>query len=98
MGKVKEQFLDRLARDPVLRRQWEREEDGRLEPEFPDSSWPMEGQEVPCQDGEQPTPHLIFERNSDYELTGMNEPEVERTRMCRPRSLVLPNKTNHQES
>ena len=69
MGKVKEQFLARLARDPVLRRQWELEEDRRLEPELPDSSWPQEGQDAQCQDGDTRYPythHSIFERSSDY--------------------------------
>ena len=66
MGKVKDQFLARLACDPVLRRQLEQEEDGRVEPELPDLQWPREGQEVPCQDGDQPSHHFIFERGSDY--------------------------------
>ena len=66
MGKVKDQFLARLARDPVLRRQLEQEEDGRVEPELPDLHWPREGQEVPRQDGDQPSHDFIFERSSNY--------------------------------
>lgn len=97
MGKVKEQFLDRLARDPVLRQQWELEEDGRLEPELPEPNPPLDEQDTPSQDGDDLYHPYIFERRSDYVLTSMTEYEVERTRMCRPRSLGFPDQTNHQE-
>lgn len=66
MGKVKDQFLARLARDQLFQQQLEQEEDGRVEPELPDLHWPREGQEVPCQDGDQPSHHFIFERSSNY--------------------------------